>query len=351
MRPRALHLVVPGDLDTKTGGYGYDRHIVEGLRQRGWAVEVVALNGGFPEPSSSDRAQAARAFAALPDDACVLVDGLALGALPDEALAEGDRLRLVALVHHPLGLETGLADAIAHRLLASEARALRAARGVVVTSHRTVAAVERLSVPRSRIAVVEPGTESRPAAEGSGVARVNLLCVASITPRKAHDTLLDAMERLNDLEWHLWCVGGAHGSRAYADGIRDRTKSGRLADRVSFPGELSGPSLDDAYHRAALFVLPTRYEGYGMAVAEALARGIPVVSTPTGAIPELVGDMAGFLVAPDDPAALAGVIRLFMTDRMVRTRMRQGALRVRARLPGWDAAAARMEQALDHFVA
>ena len=72
----------------------------------------------------------------VPDDAVVVVDGLAFGAMPDEAWAERDRLRLVALVHHPLGLETGLPAPVSEQLLASERRALQAARGVVVTSKR-----------------------------------------------------------------------------------------------------------------------------------------------------------------------------------------------------------------------
>jgi glycosyltransferase involved in cell wall biosynthesis len=175
--------------------------------------------------------------------------------------------------------------------------------------------------------------------------------VASLTPRKGHDTLLDALERIVDLDWHLTCVGGALGTEQWASTIRHRGEAGRLAGRVTFAGELTGDALDRAFDAADLFVLPTRYEGYGMAIAEALGRGLPVISTDTGGIADLVGDTAGFVIGADDPSALAGVIRLFMTDRMVRTRMRQGAERSRARLRSWEAAAVEMDAALRRFAA
>ena len=100
----ALTFVVPGDLETRTGGYGYDRRIVDGLRERGWRVDVVSLDGTFPFPTRAAREEAGRALAAIPDGATVLIDGLALGVLPDEAEREGKRLNLVALVHHALAL-------------------------------------------------------------------------------------------------------------------------------------------------------------------------------------------------------------------------------------------------------
>jgi len=93
-------------------------------------------------------------------------------------------------------------------------------------------------------------------------------------------------------------------------------------------------------------VLPTHYEGYGMAVAEALARGIPVVSTPTGAISELIGADAGVLVPAGDAVALATVLHTLMTDRSRLEALRRGALQARSSLLTWDDASARMEAAL-----
>lgn len=351
MAVRTLYFVVPGDIEAKTGGYGYDREIVAGLRRRGWCVQVVSLPGRYPSPSDHERAAAANALAAIPDAACVLVDGLAFGVLPAEAAHERARLRLVALVHHPLGLETGIDAATAGRLLDSERTALTAALGVVVTSSRTVSAVEALGVRPERIAVVEPGTNQAPVASGSHGAAAHLLCVASLVPRKGHDTLFDALERLTHLPWHLTCVGSLERDSSYASALVRRCSSGPLLGRVTLAGELAGAALDAAYDAADLFVLPTHYEGYGMAVAEALARGIPVVSTATGAIAELVGHDAGVLVPPADAGLMADALERLIDNPATVDHLRRGALRARVSLPTWDSASARMEEALARFAA
>jgi len=349
MADPVLHFVVPGDLETKTGGYGYDRAIIAGLRARGWTVHVVSLPGDYPLPSPGDRTAAARALASLPDGGVVLADGLAFGALPEEVAREERRLKFIALVHHPLGLETGL-DAIASaELLESERLALLSSRGVVVTSSCTAGAVEALGVGVDRVAIVEPGTALKPAAAGSRGGRLHLLCVGSVVPRKGHDTLLDALSLIGQHSWELTCVGSVERDSDYASNIVRRCSEPPLAGRVRFAGELAGAALDAAYDSADLFVQPTRYEGYGMAVAEALARGIPAVSTATGAIPELLGDGAGALIPPDDPATLAQTLEHIFSDAVVRARMRDGANRARASLPSWEAASVRMEEALMRF--
>lgn len=347
MTDRVLHVVVPGDLETKTGGYGYDRRIIDGLRTRGWQVAVVSLPGTYPLPTSADRARAASALASIPDGALVLVDGLALGALPDEAARERERLHLVALVHHPLGLETGLSDVDAQLLLDSERRALASVHGVVVTSSRTAAAVvDALAVAQHHVHVVEPGTDAAPEARGSGHGPRHLLCVASLTPRKGHDTLFDALDGLLDLDWHLTCAGSAARDSVYASRLVTRASTPPLKGRIALAGELAGPALDAAYDAADLFVLPTHYEGYGMVIAEALARALPVVSTATGAVPELVGPDAGVLVHAGDVAELRSVLRSLMTDDARFARLHEGARAARLRLTSWDGACARMEAAL-----
>ncbi len=346
MRGRTLHLVFPGDLDTMTGGYGYDRRMMHGLRHRGWHVVPTSLPGQYPIPATGDRALAASALAAIPDHSLVLVDGLALGALPGEAAHERQRLHLVALVHHPLGLETGL-DADTSRLrLDAERRALACVRGVVVTSSGTMAAVEALGVPRERLAVVEPGTDAAPEARGSGRGGGHLLCVASLTPRKGHETLFDALEQMLDLEWHLTCVGSAARDSAHAARLAVRAGTPPLRERVTLAGELAGSSLEAAYDAADLFVLPTHYEGYGMVVAEALAHALPVVGTATGAIPQLVGPHAGVLVPAGDASALRAALRSLMTDAARFAQLRAAARAARATLPSWDEACALMEAAL-----
>jgi glycosyltransferase involved in cell wall biosynthesis len=349
---RALVLLVPGDINLRTGGYGYDREIVAGLRELGWRVDICSLDDSFPFPCADARAQAVRVLAALPDDTLVLADGLAFGAMAAEAEREAARLRFVALVHHPLALESGLDPEAARALKASETRALHAARGVVVTSAATVRSLEPYGIAPGAVAVVQPGTPAAPVASGTrGIApphpgaAVELLCVASLTPRKGHDVLLHALSRLTRLQWHLTCAGSPHLHPETAEALASQVLAAGLSSRVTFVGELGEAGLAAAYDRADAFVLATRHEGYGMAIAEAVARGLPVVSTPTGAIPELVDAASGVLVPIDDVEALTQAIEVVMNDQ-ARARLTEGARRRRDGLPTWRDAAGQMAAAL-----
>jgi glycosyltransferase involved in cell wall biosynthesis len=359
----SLVLVVPGRLSTCSGGYEYDRRIVAGLRGRGWAVDVEELGGSFPVPSQETRARVSRVLAAIPTGALVLVDGLALGALPLEAAREAGRLRLVALVHHPLAEETGLDTYTANQLAESERRALSVVHSVVVTSQATAANLANYDVHPERIAVVEPGTDPAPLARGSDGRRVHFVCVAAIIPRKGHEVLMRALAIVPERNWRLTCVGDVERDPAGVDRLRAHVRADGLADRVVFAGEGDRHAVAAYYDEADLLVMPSLHEGYGMAVAEALARGLPVVGTNTGAIPELLNGMlkidgelfrddrlvelsAGLLVQPDDADSLAAALSLVLRDVPLRERLTQGARRVRDMLPTWEEASEKMAQAL-----
>jgi glycosyltransferase involved in cell wall biosynthesis len=341
-----LTVLIPGDLDTPTGGYVYDRRIVAGLEQLGWTVEIGQLDATFPFPTDVAKARAAEVLAALPDGALALVDGLAYGAMPDEAAHEASRLRLVALVHHPLAAETGLPATTAARLVDTERRALAFARLVVVTSTATAASLSAYGVPPERIRVVEPGTDAAPLTTGTDGTTPALLCVASLTPRKGHETLFRALATLSNLSWHLTSVGSIWRDPAFVHRLRNTLRSCEIEDRVTLVGDVGADKVGDYYDKADLFVLPTRYEGYGMAVAEAVARGLPVISTPVGGIPEILGDTAGLLVPPGRVGVLADALALVLTDTSVRQRLAEGARQMRTRLPTWEAQATRMAEVL-----
>lgn len=341
----ALAFLIPGDPSTRTGGYEYDRRMADGLRSRGWQVSAVALDGSFPRPTKPALAHADAALAALPDGALVLLDGLALGAMPDQAGAHAARLRLVGLVHHPLALETGLDLATAIRLRASERRALEYVRGVVVTSRRTAETLDEFGVAADRIAVIEPGTDWAPLARGSSDGVLQLLCVASLSPRKGHDVLLRALAGVRGRSWRLVCVGSTTRDPDTARGLRELVRELGLTDHVLFAGEADADTTGACYAASDVFVLPTWYEGYGMVVAEALARGLPVVATPTGAIPDLLGGEAGLLVGPGDvPGWTDALERLF--DPAQRARLAAGARVRREAMRTWEAAADELVEAL-----
>jgi glycosyltransferase involved in cell wall biosynthesis len=337
-----LHLAVPGPLDQRTGGYIYDRRVVEGLRALGWTVRVHELAGLFPQADETARAAAA-AILNLSPRALPLIDGLALPAFAELA----DRLApWVALVHHPLALETGLTPAEARAFAALERRLLASAARVIVTSAATRRDLAAYDVEDARIAVVCPGTDPAPLARGSGGPGLALLCVASLTPRKGHLVLLEALHELSDLDWRLTCVGSAERDPARAQAIVAAIERLGLQRRVSLIGERAEADVAPFYDRADVFVLASYHEGYGMVLSEALARGLPVVATSAGAIADTVPAAAGLLVPPGDPQALAAALRQIMTEPGVRARLRAGARAARRSLPTWDDAARAFAAAL-----
>jgi glycosyltransferase involved in cell wall biosynthesis len=341
-----LVFILPGDPSSATGGYVYDRRICDGLRTLGWTVDVRNLDESFPDPTPEALAHAARVLAHVPDGALVLIDGLALGAMPDAIAAEARRLRLAALVHHPLAEETGLDSDRLEALRDSERRALTATTRVVVTSGYTARLLSDYGVPSSRIRVIEPGTDPAPLAPGSGSDRLELLCVATLTRRKGHRLLLEALASLRDRRWHLTCVGSPERDPQSAAEVRDRIEALGLKKRITLAGELDDAALAACYDRADAFVLPTWFEGYGMSLAEALARGLPVVSTLGGAVPQTVPRGACLLVPPGDVAALAKALSLLMDEPDLRAALAAGAREARRLLPTWDQACARMAEVL-----
>jgi len=343
---RAVCFVVPGRIDSRTGGYIYDRRMTEGLRQRGRPVDVRELDATFPFPTHAALEHAAAVLGSVPDDTILVVDGLALGAMPDLVEREAARLPIVALLHLPLAADVGIDRDTAARIEAAERRALAASSLVIVTGSATLPMLRRYRLPRERIVVVEPGTDPAPLARGSGETMLQLLCVATIGSGKGHEILLQALAAVPHRDWHLTCAGSTTRHPPTVERLRAAVRSLGLDDRVAIPGELDAPALADCYARADLFVLATLQETYGMAVAEALARGLPVVSTTTGAIPDLVGDDAGLLVQPGNAAALAEALARVLGDAQLRTRLAEGARHVRDRLPSWEHAFERLDAAL-----
>ncbi len=340
---RALALVVPGPLDQRTGGYIYDRRIVDGLRARDRPVTVHELAGRFPLVDDQATKAARAALAAMPAGSLAVIDGLALPAFADGP-PPGP---WVALVHHPLALETGLDGAEAEALAAIERRLLQAAARVIVTSPKTRLDLAAYGIGAARVGVVLPGTEPAPLAGGSRGPETILLCIASLTPRKGHLVLLEALAGLRDLSWRLVCVGSPDRDRAAACRIADAIARLRLEDRVQMIGEQSEAGLQPFYDAADLFVLASHHEGYGMALAEALARGLPIVSTTAGAIPDTVPAAAAILVPPGDPAALAAALRRVIGEPALRRTLAAGARAARTRLPTWADAADAFAAELD----
>ncbi|MEM9012297.1 MAG: glycosyltransferase family 4 protein [Pseudomonadota bacterium] len=338
--PPLARFAIPGDLQSPTGGYAYDRRILEGAAAVGVDLRHVPLPAGFPWPSAEELrvAEATLSEGAGP----LLIDGLACGALPAEMLA---RLPgpVIALCHHPIGLETGLDPCRAAEALRREAAALAEVAHVVVTSAPTAATLERdLGVQASRISVAPPGLSPAPEAR-RGNRPPLILSVGSLTPRKGHDLLIAALALIADLDWQAEIIGPARDA-GWAEGIY--AQAADLGDRVSFRGTADDTEVAAAYLRADLFCLPSRYEGYGMVFAEAMMRGLPVVALKTEAAEALVPATAGMLIEGEDAAALGTALRTLLSDPDAATGAARAARAHALTLPSWEETTMRIADVL-----
>jgi glycosyltransferase involved in cell wall biosynthesis len=348
-----IHVIVPGALDQLTGGYLFDKRLVEGIRALGRTVEVNELAGRFPEADTTARQAAAALLARLPDGAAAVIDGLALPAFVECLASERARLKLVGLVHHPLAVETGLDAEDRARLAGVEARLLSRLRGVLCPSAASAWAVENYGVPRDRIFVTPPGTV-KPATPPQRPSRregpLQFLSVGAVIPRKGHALLIEALAALREKPWRLLIVGSVTRDAATVQALERAIARHGLGERVTLAGEWAPERLGAAYAEADVFVLASYHEGYGMAFAEAMAQGLPIVGTTGGAIPETVPAAAALLVPPGDADALSSALGMMLDNGALRARLAQAAAAAGASLPDWPAATRHWLEAFDRLV-
>jgi glycosyltransferase involved in cell wall biosynthesis len=343
-----LFFLIPGDLQAGTGGYAYDRRMIAELRALGWTIDVRALDASFPQPSTAALEHADRVLTTVPDGSLVLIDGLAVSPTSQVLRVHAQRLRLLALLHMPLSANPSIDPAQRESIGRMEADALRSVRRVIVTGPGSSQHLLRRGITGIDVVVIEPGTDpavQAPSFAASGEA-VRLLCVATMQAGKGHALLLEALHDLCDLPWQLTCVGNLTRSPDTVARLRVQLDRLGLAPRVTLLGELEPAGVYDQYRHSDLFVLPTLFESYGMAVAEALAHGLPVIGTHTGAIPKLVAGKAGLVIPCGDRAALTGALADLLRSPARRLELARGATEVAATLPRWSDAATGFAQAL-----
>jgi glycosyltransferase involved in cell wall biosynthesis len=340
-----IHLVLPSGYDDPhrpSGGNSYDRQVSSGLAGLGWTVVTHEIPDAWPTPDPAVADAVDRQLALIPADRVVVVDGL-LGTVAAAALVrQAARLRLVALVHMP-GPPGGPPDAVLH-----------AVRLVVTTSQWTARTlVEHHGLPTDKLLVAPPGTTPAELAAGTVTGGV-LLCVAAVARPKGHDVLFAALAGLSGRQWTCMCVGALDREPEFVQRQRRFLADSGVADRVELTGPLVGADLERAYAGADVLVLPTRLESYGMVVTEALARGLPVIGTCVGGLPEALGHAAdgrppGILVQPDDARALGAAIADWLDHPKVRDNLRMSARSRRAMLGGWEHPVSTVSAALNRL--
>lgn len=335
-----VHFLVPESIDDPrrvSGGNVCDRHVRDGLSRIGWEVRMAQVD---PDAAAAADAVLER----LPDRSLVLVDGLIASSAPAAVEAAADRLRIVVLAHM---VSAAFPDADP-RTVDGEQRSLRSARRVIATSEWTRSELARRRVVSAELVdVAPPGSDEAPVATGTATGGA-FLCVGVVAPHKGQDLLIEALSTLSDRDdWNCTIAGSLDARPEFADRLAALVAETGLADRVTMVGVLTEAELDRAYRQADLVVAPSRAESYGMAIADALRRGIPVVASRVGGIPQTVADTrAAVLVPPDESAALGEALREWMRDPALRAGMRAEARRARTRLPQWSDTAERVSRTL-----
>lgn len=347
-----VHILGPAgvsDPARPSGGNTYHRMMCRELAALGWTTHEWLVEGGRSEPKWALARAMAGLLADIPDRSVVLLDGLVALPMPDVLVPEADRLRLVVLVHLPLGLDAGSRSGPDNRK--KEGAVLHAVAAVVTTSRWARDwLLATYPLEPSRVHVVSPGVQAADLATGRS-AGGRLLCVGAVTSTKGHDVLVEALAAVADLEWSCRCVGSMDVEPGFARRALSRARDLGVGERVVFTGPRVDAELDAEYAAADLLVAPSRIETYGLVVTEALARGVPVLGAAVGGLPEAMGTTPdgrrpGVLVQPADAASLETVLRGWLTDAGMREGLRAAARARRATLSDWSETAHRLSAVL-----
>lgn len=348
----------PADLATVTGGYAYDRRIIAELQDQGWQVVLLSLGEGFPHPNAATIAQARQLLSKISPNIPVVIDGLALGSMPQVISEVSEKNPVIALIHHPLAFELGLSNSQIDRLKESETQALSYARHVIVNSSTTAEhLIKYFSVPPDSIDTVVPGTDpvvihppfvSERPKQGE---TLQLLSVGTIIPRKGFDRLIEALSTLKELPWQLTIVGDPSRHENCATLLYQQIADEGLDQRINVLGMVPDAHLQALYQQADIFVLASHFEGFGMAYAEALAHGLPIIGTTGGAIAKTVPPEAARLAIPGDVPSLRQALNQLIQDGALRSQMAKGAMAYAKHQVTWPQAGKLFAKVLTRYIA
>ncbi len=341
---------IPGDIHTPTGGYAYGRRIMSLFPALGFKHQRLQLADSFPTPTQAGLEETRRLLSAIPSDNVLVIDGLAYGALPEEII-KCISCRIIALVHHPLALESGISEADSAKFAASEKAALAHADAVIVTGPAMAPILEaEYAVPAEKITIAMPGTNPALRATGTGTP-LQLLAVGAISPRKGYDVLVKALGPLSHLDWRLTIAGAQDRDPETAGALKQQIQKAGMVDRIKLPGVVVPATLERFYETADIFVMPTLFEGYGMVLAEAMACGLPIVSTKGGAAAFTVPDGAALKVPPGDVEALTEALKQALSNKKLRKKLADAAWEAGRKLPTWNETARKFAEVIMDYKA
>lgn len=333
-----LAFLTVGDPNRLTGGYLYHREVFRRWRAQGHRIDEIVLGPADVAGQLAAAPLAGERFTVERYDA-LLVDALARAVVAPWLEHWRAQRPLIALIHE-LPAVAGASDP---RERDWEQALLHADALVAVSDDGAATLIARGADP-ARVFVASGGCDRLLACLPEGMSREPLvIAVGQWIPRKNQARLARAWGQAAAHGWRLELIGETEADPAYTAEVWQAVRA--CPAPVTVRGPLNDAELAHLYARASVFALPSRFEGYGLVFAEALACGLPVIAGAVGPVPALIGD-GGLLVPPDDEQALAVALRTITTDPTLRTRLSIAAQRRAATLPRWDDTAQQLLQAV-----
>ncbi|MCK5117212.1 MAG: glycosyltransferase family 4 protein [Candidatus Aegiribacteria sp.] len=315
-----------GKKDFHSGGYGFNFRMVEYLRSHGLAVDVIhfkTVPSGLPLKWFRASRYISREIRRKKPDLVIVSKSYQYVPLL-RMMSTFSGYRVLYLIHHLEWMD--LRNKLKAFMYRMYVRWLLGMAGRIwVNSGNTLEAVEGMGIPSERIMMINPGFEKDPRPLPDRSRRdgpVQLLCVGSISPRKAQHLLVKACTYLDRGSFEVEFAGSAESDEEYARGIQRMIKEENLSGSIRVSGELSSFDLTNAYMRADILVHPASWEAFGMSILDGMWYGLPVIASDVAAVPELVrhGEN-GFLTIPGNAEELADAMKSLIRNRDLRLQM------------------------------
>jgi len=279
-----VFFLLSGDINSLTGGHLYNRHMVEGLRQKGHGVKVLRLDESTMLTHAIE-IKCSSYFNTLPPGSCVLIDSLVLGNIPGVLKKYSEKLTFIGLIHLPLTYNP-LPGKNRKHIANREVKAMMMTRHLIVTGRFTLRMLMDAGISHEKISLIEPGVENYPRKRYYADLPLGLLCISNYSQIKGQLLLVRALNRLRNNKWTLQMYGDINTEKPYVTRLKSIIANKKLNDRILLHDTIERNNISEAFLASDLFVLPSRFETYGMVLTESLAHGIPVVTTHAGNIPD-----------------------------------------------------------------
>jgi glycosyltransferase involved in cell wall biosynthesis len=355
-------LVIYGSLATLSGGYLYDSYLVDYLRQEGDVVEVVSLpDAGYLGNLLQNLDTTSPADLITRNFDVLLQDELCHPSLirVNHQIAASRIFPVISIVHHLRTSEPEHSALLRPLYRQVEYAYLNSVDGYILNSATTQSVIEDVAGSQKPWVIARPGADrlnpnlspdeiyARARASGS----LRILFLGNVIPRKGLETLINAVHEIPDADWQLSIVGSLTMNAGYAGRMQKMARDHGHGNQILFMGPLLDDQLATEMARHHLMVLPSHYEGFGIAYYEAMGFGMPVIGSEGGAAREIIQpDLNGYLITPGDSAGLANHLTKLIYDRNLLAEIGIAALKHYQAGPRWQDAVEKIRNFLHDVV-